>query len=224
MFSRRSMKILMVIVLFALIVAAIWFLGPLLGFGETRPLEGMEARIIFICLALLCLTGLWFNVPIFVLMAATACVVVWVIGPYILIGNGYPLGNITNRLTLIGIILFFTLLYGIWKLLLALKNNPRLLDTLFGSKEAKPDDDASEVNATIRDAAAYIRKIRKNASFIRRFFLPGKPDGELPWYLVIGTAGAGKTTAILSSGQYFPLPEQLNRVCKESTPTRNCEC
>lgn len=224
MFSLRVFKVVMVIAFFMLIIAAVWFLGPLLGFGDTRPLAGVEARVIYVVLALLCLIGLWFNVPSFLLLAATACVVVWTIGPYLLIGESYPLSGIATRASLIGAILLVTLLYGGWKLLLALKNNPKLLDAFFGSKEVKSDGDVSEVNAAIRDAAAYIRQLRKNGTWLKRFFSFGKMHGELPWYMTIGTQGAGKTTAILSSGQHFPLPEQLSRVCKESAPTRNCEC
>ncbi|WP_380182281.1 type VI secretion system membrane subunit TssM [Kalamiella sp. sgz302252] len=224
MFSPRGFKIAMVIAFFALIIAAIWFLGPLLGFGETRPLAGIEARIIFIALALLCLIGLWFSVPLFLLLAITACVIVWTIGPYFLIGEGYPLAGIAARCTLIGVILLVTLLYGGWKLLLALKSNPKLLDRFFSVKEEKEAKDPGEINATIRDAAAYVRQMRKNGTLLQRFLFSGKMRSDLPWYMVTGTSGAGKTTAILSSGQHFPLPEQLNKVCKESLPTRNCEC
>ncbi|MGE9553395.1 type VI secretion system membrane subunit TssM [Erwinia amylovora] len=223
-FSLRVTRVMMVIAFFALLIVAIWFLGPFLGFGETRPLESTEARVIFIVLALLCLIGLWFNTPFFLITVATACVIVWVIGPYVFIGDGYPLAEMSSRFIVIGVILFLALVYGAWKLLLALKNNPKLLDTLFSSKEVKVDTQVTEINAVIRDAVSYIKKIRKNVSLFQRFFLPSKSLNELPWYMVLGTEGAGKTSAILSSGQNFPLPEQLNRVCKESPPTANCEC
>lgn len=65
LFSRRFTKALMVITFFALLIAAIWFIGPFLGFGETRPLESIESRVIFILIALLCLVALWFNAPFF---------------------------------------------------------------------------------------------------------------------------------------------------------------
>lgn len=224
MFSFRGFKRLMAILFFALAIAAIWFLGPLLGFGDTRPLAGIEARAILIALALCCLIGMAFNVPPFLLLALTACVVVWVIGPYLLLGESYPLAGVTPRCSVIGGILLFALLYGVWKLLLALKHNPALLDALFNSSETKGRDEANEVSAIVREAAAYVRQLSKKGTLLQRFFSFEKTHGEIPWYMVIGTQGAGKTTAILSSGQHFPLPEQLNRVCKESEPTRSCEC
>lgn len=42
--------------------------------------------------------------------------------------------------------------------------------------------------------------------------------------MVLGTQNAGKTSAILASGQDFPLPEQLNQVSKPASATENCEC
>lgn len=224
-FSHRITKTTMVIIIFLLIVAALWFLGPFLGFGETRPLESVESRTIFIVLAVLCLIGLWFDVPFFIIMAATIAVVIWVIGPYLFIGDGYPLESFSARLMAIAVILTITLFYGVWKLLLALKNNPKLLETFFGHKEeVKVDNDVTEVNLAIREAADYIKKIRQTLPWFRRFFFPDQGTGDLPWYMVIGSPDAGKTSAVLSSGQNFPLPEQLNRVCKESQPTRNCDC
>lgn len=121
-------------------------------------------------------------------------------------------------------IIFLAFIYGVWKLLLALNNNPNLLDTLFTSKEVKPDPHANELNAVIRDAVDYIKKINKDAPYFQRLFQPKKLLQDLSWYMVIGTKGAGKTSAILNSGQNFPRPEQLNLVCKESTPTESCEC
>ncbi|EMW2841683.1 TPA: hypothetical protein PXP91_004311 [Yersinia enterocolitica] len=57
------MKRILLVGCFLLLAAAIWFLGPFLGFGEARPLEGYEPRIIFLLLALALLLGFWFNVP-----------------------------------------------------------------------------------------------------------------------------------------------------------------
>lgn len=224
-FSHRIIKTTMVIIIFLLIVAAIWFLGPFLGFGETRPLESVEARALFIVLAVCCLIGLGFSVPFFLIVATTLGVIVWVIGPYLFIGDGYPLKSVNGRLMVISVIVTITLLYGVWKLLLALKNNPKLLEGFFShTDETRAEANVSEVNSAIREAADYIKKIRQTLPWFRRLFFPERSADSLPWYMVVGTLEAGKTSAILSSGQHFPLPEQLNRVCKESQPTRSCDC
>jgi len=47
---------------------------------------------------------------------------------------------------------------------------------------------------------------------------------QLPWYLIIGAPGAGKTTALLNSGLQFPLAGQFGRgSIKGVGGTRNCD-
>ncbi|WP_230472971.1 type VI secretion system membrane subunit TssM [Enterobacillus tribolii] len=215
---------LLIIACIALLMAAIWYLGPMFGFGETRPLESVESRIILIVLATFCLLCFWLRLPLFIVTVAALCVLVWVIGPFILIGESYPLAGVTARLVVIGVILFVALLYGIWRLLLALRHNPTLLDLFIKKRDVKQETDVSEVSMVIRKAVNYVKKTRKNTSFFQRVFLARKSLDVLPWYMMIGTAGAGKTSAILASSQDFPMPEQLNQVGKECPATRNCEC
>jgi len=224
LFSIRFTKKLMIIACYLLIIASIWFLGPFLGFGETRPLEKIDARVVFIAVALICLIGRWLSVPIFILAAITLCSLIWVITPFLLIGNYYPFLGVMPRVIAIACIIFITSLYAGWRLLLAIRKNPKLLDSYIIDKGSKSEQHVTEIAAVIRNAAKYIKSIHKNVSRWRFFFTSKGSLNELPWYMVIGPEGAGKTSVILSSGQDFPLPEQLNRVCKESLPTKNCEC
>ena len=222
-FAARFMKTLLIICCIALLIAAIWFLGPFFGFGETRPLESVESRIIFIVLAVFCLVSFWLRWPVFIVAVATLCVIVWVLGPFLLIGDNYPLAPVSVRLGIIAAILFSALLYGAWRLLLALKDNPALLER-FMKKETAPENDTSEVVAVIRNAVDYVNKSRGSLSFFQRVILARRPQDTLPWYIMLGTEDSGKTSAILASGQSFPLPEQLNQVGKQGQPTRHCEC
>ncbi|WPM84348.1 hypothetical protein QNH14_16125 [Apirhabdus apintestini] len=134
------------------------------GFGETRPLESVESRIIFIVLAVFCLVSFWLRWPVFIVAVATLCVIVWVLGPFLLIGDNYPLAPVSVRLGIIAAILFSALLYGAWRLLLALKDNPALLER-FMKKETAPENDTSEVVAVIRNAVDYVNKSRGSLSF-----------------------------------------------------------
>jgi type VI protein secretion system component VasK len=46
----------------------------------------------------------------------------------------------------------------------------------------------------------------------------------LPWYLIIGPPGCGKTTALVNSGLRFPLADQFGKNAIEGTGgTRNCD-
>ena len=223
-FTTRFMKTLLIVCCAALLIAAIWFLGPFFGFGESRPLQSIESRIIFILLAAFCLVCLWLGWPAFIALTATLCVVVWVFGPFLLVGESWPVAPVSVRLAIIAVILLVALLYGLWLLLLALKDNPTLLNKFARNKGPVADDNSAEVMAVISNAVNYVNKSHGTLSFFQRVILARKPLDVLPWYMMIGTAGAGKTSAILASGQNFPLPEQLNQVGKPASPTRNCEC
>ena len=223
-FAARFLRTLLIVCCIALLVAAIWFLGPFFGFGESRPLLSIESRIIFILLAAFCLVSFWLRWPLFIVVAAVLCVLVWVLGPFLLVGEKHPVASISVRLAIIAAILLITLLYGLWLLLLALKDNPTLLDKFVRNKASAEENDTSEVVSVIGNAVDYVNKNRSNLSFFQRVILARKPLDILPWYMMLGTEDAGKTSAILASGQNFPLPEQLNQVGKPAPLTRNCEC
>lgn len=224
--SGRSLKTLALISCFLIIAAFIWYLGPFLGFGKTCPLEPVTPRIVFIALALLWFARFGWRIPLFVMVALTACVLLWVLGPYLLTGNHYPLADKLNRLTMIAVIVLITLIYGVWKLLVALSVDPQLLQNLIKFHRARPEahNDVSEVAAVIRNAAQWTHKKHGSASLWRRFIFPKRPQAGLPWYLVIGREDAGKTSLIAASGQDFPLPEQLSRLGTHAVPTGHCEC
>lgn len=224
LFSGRSLKTILLIACFIIIGVAIWYLGPYVGFGKTRPLEAVHTRVVFIVLAFLWLLIFFWRIPLFILIALTLCVFVWEIGPFILLGEGWPLKNTFNRFVIVAIIAFLTLIYAGWLLLLALSRNPHLLSDLqkFRKGKSKPLSETLEVTAVIRNAVSRTRKASLRIAKWRQFFVP--VQDTLPWYMVIGNEQAGKTSLIVSSGQSFPLPEQLSRVTAENAPTPHCEC
>ncbi|SQI32375.1 type VI secretion protein IcmF [Serratia plymuthica] len=89
-FAARFLKALLIVCCIGLLVAAIWFLGPFFGFGESRPLLSIESRIIFILLAVFCLVSCWLRWPVFIVITAALCVLVWVLGPFLLVGGKTP--------------------------------------------------------------------------------------------------------------------------------------
>jgi len=211
-FAARFLKTLLIVCAIGLLIAAIWFLGPFFGFGDSRPLQSVESRVIFILLAVLSLVIFWLRWPLLIAITAMLCVLVWVFGPFLLAGEKHPLAPISVRLAIIAILLVGALLYGLWLLLLALKDNPVLLDKLSRRKTPVAESDTSEVSAAIARAVDYVNKNRSNLTFFQRVFLARKPLDLLPWYMILGTQDAGKTSAILGAGQNFPMPEQLNQV------------
>ncbi|WNN47909.1 type VI secretion system membrane subunit TssM [Siccibacter colletis] len=224
LFSGRSLKTILLFACFIVLVAAIWYLGPFTGFGKTRPLQSVHARVAFILLTALWLARFFWRIPFFVLGAVSLCVLVWEIGPFILIGNQWPLTSVVRRLTIMAIIAFITLMYAGWLLILALSRNPHLLDDFHRLRKGKirPASETLEVTGIIRKAALRTRQIRTAMPRWRRFFITSQD--ALPWYMVIGNENAGKTSLIVASGQEFPLPEQLARTSDKNAPTAHCEC
>lgn len=224
LFSTRVTKVMLTVACFILLALFIWYLGPFFGFGETRPLENIEPRIILIIISLFCTVGIWFRFPVIIMALLALSGAVWIMGQYILMGKSYPLNSVNRRVIVIGCILTLAIFYGIWKLIVALKRNPKFLDKFIKDEEVKEDYNQAEIFAIIRNANNYIKNISKNASKIKQFFLPEKFLSDLPWYMIIGTENAGKTSSVLSSGQSFPDPEQLKKIASKTTATINCEC
>ncbi|MGQ8776529.1 type VI secretion system membrane subunit TssM [Serratia sp. NA_112.1] len=224
LFSGHIWQRILLITCFSLLAAACWFLGPWLGFGEARPLEATPARIVVMFALLVLFWIYWFRLPFFLTLAVIALTIVWVVGPYLLVGKGHPLESAERRAVLMALIVSVTLLYGLWRLVRALSINPGLLDNLVKKKAPSELDpiDSKAINAVIEHGMRYMRRIQLTVPLWRRFF--GFRRSELPWFLVMGTPGSGKTAMLFSSGQSFPLPEQLNRQGKENPPTAHCEC
>ncbi|WP_343103560.1 type VI secretion system membrane subunit TssM, partial [Morganella morganii] len=226
-FALRFLKRFLIFLFFLLAAAIIWYLGPTFGYGEIRPLEDAVPRIIFIVLLAVIFTGLWCRVPCFLLAVLTLCVTFWVFSPYLLLGDTYPFEETTPRLIVIGVITLVTLLYCVWLLISMLRYNPEKLDRFFKKSKIDPvrtTEHYREVVAVINNAARYVAHTGRKISRWSHFWRPKKVVYDLPWYMMLGPKDSGKTTAVLSSGQEFPLPEQLLRVSRESTPTANCEC
>lgn len=225
LFSGRSLKFLLMAAWFLVMACAIGYLGPYIGFGEARPFAPLGARLLFILLALLWLVAIWYGIALCLPGALTVCAVIWVAGPDVLIGERYPLQSVTIRLVVIAVIMTMVVLYAVWRLLIFTLNNPAWVEKLrFRRLASVPEPAISEIARIIRDAQKFSRRIYQQEKSWRCFFSGRHVSDAQPCYLILGPAGAGKTSLLLASGQEFPLPEQLNRTGKENPPTVSCEC
>ncbi len=81
------------------------------------------------------------------------------------------------------------------------------------------DDEMSEVNYRFRAAIERLRLVNGKKSFFTKNYLY-----ELPWYLLIGPPGAGKTTALINSGLDFPLEDTHGKTSVSGVGgTRYCD-
>jgi type VI secretion system protein ImpL len=80
---------------------------------------------------------------------------------------------------------------------------------------ARSAQEIATLQARFKEAMAVLRKARFKGRAGEKQYLY-----QLPWYVIIGAPGSGKTTALINSGLKFPLEEQA---VKGVGGTRNCD-
>lgn len=96
-------------------------------------------------------------------------------------------------MTIIGVIVAtVTLFYGFrfWQM----RKAQKAIETIVARNDDK-DDDSQVLEARMNEAIAALKRSSGKRNFLY----------EVPWYVVIGPPGAGKTTALVNSGLNFPL-------------------
>lgn len=159
--------------------------------------------------------------------------VIWFIGPLVYIKPYQPLESEAVRWSLI------IALFVVWivKLLLQWWRAKRMNDKLLGQiakftagretpDHPKPgDEEIAELEGRFQEAIHLLSKTRfgeKDGGLFGR--LTKRYVYQLPWYLIIGSPGSGKTTALVNSGLSFPLEEQFGKnAIKGAGGTRNCD-
>ena len=162
---------------------------------------------------------------------------IWIVGPLVSVGATRPLESVGARLGLIIVLAVLYLLQKAWRAWQARRQNSAVVKQLMQSQPAAPGlpvtDASSAELKTINDRFEAALKTLKGARF------GGKGSGafaglsarlgqrhlyELPWYLIIGAPGSGKTTALLNSGLEFPLAAQMGETAVRGVGgTRDCD-
>jgi type VI secretion system protein ImpL len=169
--------------------------------------------------------ALWVTIGVIALF-----LLIWYAGPLFAFGELRPLASVEARCWLIGLILAFFLvrfLLGRWR---AGRMNERIAGMLSATLSAAPSGDEGQV-AILRDRFAEALGVLRKARFEKtqptlwgRVMRHGRYVYELPWYVIIGAPGVGKTTALLNSGLSFPLAKQIGAAAiRGAGGTRNCD-
>ncbi|MEX3899867.1 type VI secretion system membrane subunit TssM [Paraburkholderia sp. BR10954] len=161
-------------------------------------------------------TSRWFPIAIGLLLIAA---LIWLGGPYLGIGARQPLASGAARLALIFALFLAWLLYEQVMQWRARRKTSQLSGELAGQDaQLRVDDSASaereQLQQRFREAIDTLRKTRKNGSNLY----------ALPWYVVIGPPGSGKSTLVQNSGLEFPLSERFGKEALRGIGgTRNCD-
>ena len=138
---------------------AVWFAGPMIRYGDSRPLASEWTRAAIIAASL------------------------------VLVGCRYFLAQWRSR------------------------RSERKIEEAISRSEAAGSD-AEILETRMRDAISTLKRLGSRRTFLY----------QLPWYIVIGPPGAGKTTALINSGLDFPLAmEGEAQAVGGVGGTRNCD-
>ncbi|MBJ3225202.1 type VI secretion system membrane subunit TssM, partial [Salmonella enterica subsp. enterica serovar Bovismorbificans] len=74
--------------------------------------------------------------------------------------------------------------------------------------------DLRTVNHIVTQAIRQLRQLRVDMPGWRKIFEGKRFLYELPWFMVVGSPGDGKTTALLNTGLQFPLAEQMEQTSR----------
>lgn len=142
----------------------------------------------------------------------------WFFAPYIGGEEWRPFDSILSRAITIGIIWFLYLLTVVMILMIRRRRAKAMEEEIAEAPEPSSDDLIGEEVAELRSKfKSAMSELRKSKNGRRHLY-------ELPWYVMIGPPGAGKTTAIVNSGLQFPLAEKLGKAAIGGVGgTRNCD-
>ncbi|HEC7708898.1 TPA: type VI secretion system membrane subunit TssM [Salmonella enterica subsp. enterica serovar Kottbus] len=216
LFSRRALAVVGVLVL-ALLV---WFVGPLVSFDTLRPLASVGSRVVTIALLLMLLVLWLVNWSMSIIGISVLCLAIGFVTPLLALGDVHPFAPLWVRLTLIGFILLVYALYGLYRLWRALRMDEQLLRRFLHPRgEEVPvageiKADLRTVNHIVTQAIRQLRQLRVDMPGWRKIFEGKRFLYELPWFMVVGSPGDGKTTALLNTGLQFPLAEQMEQTSR----------
>jgi type VI secretion system protein ImpL len=136
--------------------------------------------------------------------------VVWFAGPLIGAGEVWPFEPVWVRLLLIGIL---ALLLGVFALVGALRRRKgqKALETALVADA--PAGDGAVLAEKMAAALATLKKSGGSKTYLY----------DLPWYVLIGPPGSGKTTALVNSDIKFPLSGQQQGGMAGFGGTRYCD-
>ena len=158
------------------------------------------------------------GITIIVALILSACL--WFLGGFLGFGETRPFESTTGRFVGLALMWIISLLIILLIVVMRSKRDNELAEDIVNS--AEPESQADEMVLAeleeMRDKLKLAMGQLRKSKFGRRHLY------ELPWYVIIGPPGAGKTTAIVNSGLQFPLADAIGKSAIGGIGgTRNCD-
>lgn len=160
-------------------------------------------------------------IGILILVAVIFTAAIFLVGPLLAIGDARPFAQMQGQLIGTAAVWLLTLLIILIILLTQSKRDAAIVEEITTQPEDGGAADDEYVKAELDEMQGKLRKAIKT--------LRGAKGGrkrlyDLPWYVMIGPPGAGKTTAIANSKLNFPLEDEFGKASLAGVGgTRNCD-
>lgn len=152
----------------------------------------------------------WLYRIFLVLSLVAYSLAVWFAAPLIGFGEARPFEAVWLRVLLIAVAWTIFLVTALVKYLRRRRSSRALEAAII---PPMPTGDGDVLADKMSEAMAVLKKSAGAKDFLY----------DLPWYVIIGPPGAGKTTALLNSGIKFPLSEKTGGAVAGFGGTRHCD-
>ena len=161
-----------------------------------------------------------------VLGLLAVALVIWLAGPLLAFAGREPLASPVSRLLAIGLVVLLWVLRRVLARFKAGRANEQLVKDMVGAQapapsetEVQSEEELAELGKRFDEALQVLKKARLGGAEGRQHLY------QLPWYVIIGPPGSGKTTALAASGLHFPLGDRFGEQSKVRGVggTRNCD-
>jgi len=129
-------------------------------------------------------------------------VLVWVFGPILQVGGVAPLGNEIVQIAVIALLVLAWAVFTFLSFRARKKAEAALIEGAASGPADPSAQAAAEEVAALKGRLAEALKLLAKARGGRGLY-------ELPWYVIIGPPGSGKTTALMNAGLTFPLADRM---------------
>ena len=141
---------------------------------------------------------------------------IWFAGPLFAFGPYRPLASVLARIILIALVILGMVIAKVVKRLRANQKSDNLIAAVVNQSatDTKQTAEAQQLRERFEEAVATLKQQRKS----------GHSLYDLPWYVIIGAPGSGKTTALVNSGLKFPIEQRSGKAALRGVGgTRNCD-